>query len=98
MLRSIGSQSWTRLNIWSSPVAHMVKESVCNVGDPGLIPGLEDPLEEGMATLFSILSWRIPWTEKPGGLPSMGPQSETQLSSFHFTSLLHVNKCCLKCL
>ena len=36
------------------------KESACNVGDLGSIPGLEDPLEEGMATHFSILAWRIP--------------------------------------
>ena len=34
--------------------------------------GLEDPLEEGMATYSSILAWRIPWTEEPGGLQSMG--------------------------
>ena len=34
----------------------------------------EDPLEEGMATHSSILAWRIPWTEEPGGLPSMGSQ------------------------
>ena len=32
----------------------------------------EDPLEEGMATHSSILAWRIPWTEEPGGLQSMG--------------------------
>ena len=36
--------------------------------------GLEDPLEESMATHSSILSWRIPWTEEPGGLLSMGLQ------------------------
>ena len=34
--------------------------------------GQEDPLEKGMATHFSILAWRIPWTEEPGGLPSVG--------------------------
>ena len=34
--------------------------------------GLEDPLEEGMATHCSILTWRIPWTEEPAGLQSMG--------------------------
>jgi len=33
----------------------------------GWIPGLEDPLEEGMATHFSILAWRIPWAEKLAG-------------------------------
>ena len=34
--------------------------------------GQEDPLEKGMATHFSILAWRISWTEEPGGLQSMG--------------------------
>ena len=34
--------------------------------------GGEDPLEEGMATHSSILAWRIPWTEEPGGLQSTG--------------------------
>ena len=42
--------------------------------------GLEDPLEKGMATHSSILAWRIPWTEEPGGLQFMGLQSRTQLS------------------
>ena len=36
--------------------------------------GREDPLEKGMATHSSILAWRIPWTEEPGGLESMGCQ------------------------
>ena len=36
--------------------------------------GWEDPLENTMATHFSILAWRIPWTEEPGGLQSMGYQ------------------------
>ena len=36
--------------------------------------GWEDPLEEGMAAHSSILAWRIPWTEVPGGLQSMGSQ------------------------
>ena len=34
--------------------------------------GQEDPLEKGMATHSSILAWRIPWVEAPGGLQSMG--------------------------
>ena len=46
------------------------KESACNAADLG--PIWEDPLEEGMATHTSILAWRIPWTEEPGGLQSMG--------------------------
>ena len=36
--------------------------------------GLEDSLEKVMATHSSLLAWRIPWTEKPGGLQSMGLQ------------------------
>ena len=36
--------------------------------------GQEDPLEEGTATHSSILAWRIPWTEEPGGLQSIGSQ------------------------
>ena len=36
--------------------------------------GPEDPLEKGMAVLSSILAWRIPWTEEPGSLQSMGSQ------------------------
>ena len=43
--------------------------------------GPEDPLKKEMATHSSILAWRIPWTEDPGGLQSMGSQkSQTQLS------------------
>ena len=42
--------------------------------------GREDPLEKEMATHFSILAWRIPWTEAPGRLQSMGSQSQIQLS------------------
>ena len=40
----------------------------------GSIPGLEDPLEESMATHFSILAWRTPWTEESGGLQSIVSQ------------------------
>ena len=42
--------------------------------------GQEDPLEEGMATHSSILAWRVPWTEEPSGLESVGSLSQTQLS------------------
>ena len=50
--------------------------------------GREDPLEEGMATHSSIPAWRIPWTEEPGGLQSMGSQraghtEELTLRAFH---------------
>ena len=36
--------------------------------------GWEDPLEKGMATHYSILAWKVPWTEEPGGLQSMWSQ------------------------
>ena len=42
--------------------------------------GWEDPLEKGMATHSSILAWRIPWTEEPGGIQSMGLQMVKQYS------------------
>ena len=38
--------------------------------------GREDPLEKGMAILSSVLAWRIPWTEEPGTLQSMGLQRD----------------------
>ena len=44
------------------------KESALNAGNLGLIRGREDSLEKGIATHSSILAWRIPWTEEPGGL------------------------------
>ena len=53
----------------------MVKNLPANAGDVGVQSlGQEDPLEEGMATYSNILAWRIPWTEDPGGLQSVGSQ------------------------
>ena len=55
----------------------MVNNSPPKAGDTrhtDLIPGGEDPLEEGMATHSSILAWRIPWIEEFGGLQSIGSQ------------------------
>ena len=43
--------------------------------------GWKDPLEEGKTTHFSSLGWRIPWTEEPGGLQSMGLQNRTRLTN-----------------
>ena len=61
------------------------KESACNAGDPGSIPGLGRSPGEGNGNLLqysffffflnsSTLAWRIPWTEEPGGLQSVGSQ------------------------
>ena len=43
--------------------------------------GQQDPLKREMATHFTILTWKIPWTEDPGGLQSIGSQSRTQLNT-----------------
>ena len=59
---------------WGFPGGSDSKESSCDAGDPGSILGQENPLEKGMATQCSILAWRIPWTEEPGGLQSTGSQ------------------------
>ena len=42
--------------------------------------GREDPLKKEMATHSSIHAWKIPWTEEPAGVQSMGSQSQTRLS------------------
>ena len=62
------------------PHSSVGKESACNTGDLGSVPGLERSPGEGMATHPSILAWRIPWTEEPGRLQSMGSQ-ESKLSN-----------------
>ena len=49
-----------------------VKNPPANIGHAGPTPVREDPLKEGTATHSSILAWRIPWTEEPGRLWSMG--------------------------
>ena len=50
------------------------KESACNAGNLGSMPGSGRSLDEEMAPHSSILTWRIPWTEEPGGLQSTGLQ------------------------
>ena len=58
----------------SSLVAQMVKNLPAMQETQVQALGWEDPLEKGMATHSSILAWRIPWTEDPGRLQSMGSQ------------------------
>ena len=55
------------------PGGSAVKNLPADAGDVGL--GREDPLEKGLATHSSILAWRIPWTEEPGELQSIGLQT-----------------------
>ena len=59
-------------------MAQVIKKSPANerdVRDSGSIPKSGKSLEEGMATHSSILAWRIPWTEEPGRLQSIGSQT-----------------------
>ena len=56
------------------PGGSIGKESACNAGDQVQSLGGEDALEKGVATHSSIFAWRIPWTEEPGRLWSMGSQ------------------------
>ena len=56
--------------------------------------GWEDPLEEGMATYSSIRAWGISWTEEPGGLQSIGSQSQTNLKCL--STHMHMSFLCRK--
>ena len=63
-----------RVMLWAFLGGSVGKESVSKAADPSLIPRLGRSLEKEMATHSSILAWRIPWTEEPGGLQSKGWQ------------------------
>ena len=80
----------------------MVKASAYNAGDLGLIPGLEGPLEKEMAAHSSIVAWKIPWTEEPGRLQSMGSQKSDTTERLHFHCTIafisHASKVVLKIL
>ena len=59
------------LKVGASPVAQLLKNPPAPQQNQARSLGQEDPLEVGMASHSSILAWRIPWTEEPGGLQSM---------------------------
>ena len=59
---------------WGIPGGSDGKESACDAGDSGSIPGQEDPLEKEITTHSSILAWKIPWMEKPVKLQSTESQ------------------------
>ena len=96
------AKSWTRLSDWTELnwrieilgcsgrflSSSTGKQSACNVGDLGLFPGLRRSLEKDMAAHSSILAWRIPWTEEPGMLQSMGSRRvKHDWGNFHFQEL-----------
>ena len=66
------------------------KASAYNAGDPGSIPGREDPLEKEMATHSSILAWKIPWTEELGYCPWGCKESDTtERLHYHYELTRH---------
>ena len=80
----LASMSWTEINlfliVWDSLVIQMVKNLPAMQETRVLSLGWEDPSEKGMVSYSSSLAWRIPWTEEPGGIQSMGPQRVRRLS------------------
>ena len=66
-----------------SLVAQMVKNLPAMLENWIQSLGREDPLEKGGATHSSILAWRIPWAEKPGGLQSMGSKELDTTKAVH---------------
>ena len=85
--RSPGEENGNPLQYsWASLVAQMVKNLSAMQETWVQSLGWEDPLEKGMTTHSSILAWRIPWTEEPGRLQSMGSQrldTTEQLTHIH---------------
>ena len=83
---------------WDFPGGSDGKASACNAGDPGSIPGSEDPLEKEMATHSSTLAWKIPWIEEPCRLQSLGSQ---RVRHDWVTSLTRLTRytiyCCVSC-
>ena len=69
---------WSNEIIYETKMSSLVAQTVENLSAMQETRvqalGWEDPLEKGMATHSSILAWRIPWTEKPGGLQFVGLQ------------------------
>ena len=63
-----------KLPPWTALVAQAIKRLSTTQESPVQSLGLKDPLEKEMAANSSTLAWKIPWTEEPGGLQSMGSQ------------------------
>ena len=87
------SKTWPfiYLHLKGCPGGAVVKNPPANAGDAkdtGLIPGLGSSPKEGNDTHTSILAWRIPWIEEPGGLQSLWSQSQPQLST-HTHTFIH---------
>ena len=80
-----------RCAVWASLEAQTVKNPPAMQETHAWLLSWEDPLEKGKATHSSVLAWRIPWTEEPGGLQSMGLQRvghDWATSNLHQPSVL----------
>ena len=76
------------LEYWASLVAQMVKNLPAMQETWVRSLDQEDPLEKKMSTFSSILAWRIPWTEEPSGLQSMGSQESVRNDPLTFSLFL----------
>jgi len=86
----VGSLSWCCGALGASWVVLVVKNLPANAGDIR-DASQEDLLEEGMGTHSSIAAWRTPWTTEPGGLQSLGSQTDTGLKRLS----MHAGMVCL---
>ena len=85
LLRGVHFGLLTFIQCGASLVAQMVKNLPAMLENWVWSLGQEDPLEKGMASHTIILAWEIPWTEEPGELQSMGPESDmTEQLTLHF--------------
>ena len=85
LLRGVHFGLLTFIQCGASLVAQMVKNLPAMLENRVWSLGREDPLEKGMASHTIILAWEIPWTEEPGELQSMGPESDmTEQLTLHF--------------
>ena len=86
-MQYLGASQVTQSVVKTLPAMQEVQETWI----PSL--GQEDPLEKEMATHSSILAWKIPWTEEPGGLQSLESQNQTCLSMHgQYFSYLNIHK------
>ena len=85
---SLHKLPWIIMSNWASLVAQMVKNLPTMQKTWVRSLGWEDPLEEGMAAHSSILAWRIPWTEEPGGATVYGvSKSQTRVKQLSMHSV-----------
>ena len=78
--------------MWASLVAQKVKHQFAMQETQVQSLGWEDPLEKGMTTHSSTLAWKIPWTEDPGGIHSMGSQRDVT-KRLHFLFFFQALPC-----